>query len=63
MKGVVKALIDLSNGNKLAYHFESLKQLHLNLNITDEMFNRFKYLYIKKLLDMKISMEVIFKCA
>ncbi|CAD8138468.1 unnamed protein product [Paramecium pentaurelia] len=63
MKGVVKALIDLSNGNKLPYHFESLKQLHLNLNITDEMFNRFKYLYIKKLIDMKIGMEVIFKCA
>ncbi|CAK92490.1 unnamed protein product (macronuclear) [Paramecium tetraurelia] len=63
MKGVVKALIDLSNGNKLAYHFESLKQLHQDLNITDEMFNRFKYLYIKKLIDMKIGMEVIFKCA
>ncbi|CAD8046909.1 unnamed protein product [Paramecium sonneborni] len=63
MKGVVKALIDLSNGNKLTYHFESLKQLHQNLNITDEMFNRFKYLYIKKLIDIKISMEVTFKCA
>lgn len=35
MKGVVKSLIDLSNGNKLTYHFETLKQLHSTLNITD----------------------------
>ena len=63
MKGVVKSLIDLINGNKLNYHFETLKQLHATLNITDEMFNRFKYLYLKYLISLKINIETVFKCA
>ncbi|CAD8044017.1 unnamed protein product [Paramecium primaurelia] len=63
MKGVVKSLIDLSNGNKLTYHFETLKQLHSTLNITDQMFNRFKYLYLKYLIQLKVNRETVFKCA
>ncbi|CAD8131942.1 unnamed protein product [Paramecium pentaurelia] len=63
MKGVIKSIIDLSNGNKLTYHFETLKQLHSTLNITDQMFNRFKYLYLKYLIQLKINIETVFKCA
>ncbi|CAD8046263.1 unnamed protein product [Paramecium sonneborni] len=63
MKGVVRSLIDLTNGNKLTYHFETLKQLHATLDITDQMFNRFKYLYLKYLISLKINIEKVFKCA
>ncbi|CAD8126985.1 unnamed protein product [Paramecium sonneborni] len=63
MKGVIRSLIDLTNGNKLTYHFETLKQLHSTLDITDQMFNRFKYLYLKYLMSLKISIDIVFKCA
>ncbi|CAK78664.1 unnamed protein product (macronuclear) [Paramecium tetraurelia] len=63
MKGVVKSLIDLSNGNKLSYNFETLKQLHSTLKITDQMFNRFKYLYLKYLIQLKVKIDTVFKCA